>query len=71
MPQASPMGWPPPRRRLLSMSDDFDGIDGGRDCPTCGAPLIPEHVADDSLALAWTCPTHGIIDMTPDPFNAG
>jgi len=52
------------------MDDDFDGIDGGRDCLTCGAPLTPEHVAADSLALAWSCPVHGITDLTPDPFNA-
>lgn len=52
------------------MSDNFDGIDGGRDCLTCGAPLVPEHVAADSLVLAWSCPVHGIADLTPDPFNA-
>lgn len=49
------------------MTDNFDG---GRDCPACGAPLVPEHLSSDSLALAWTCPEHGAIDLTPDPFNA-
>lgn len=47
--------------------DDF-GLPPGRDCPACGQPLEPGHI-DDSIALVWLCPSHGLIDRTTSPFS--
>ncbi|GAA3626009.1 hypothetical protein GCM10022200_05450 [Microbacterium awajiense] len=50
------------------MGDDEldDDLGPGRDCPTCGRPLTPEPLDGGTLALVWTCPLHGAIDLTPD-----
>lgn len=44
----------------------FDGLQPGRDYPTCGQPLEPGHL-DDTIALVWLCPSHGPVDFTPRP----
>lgn len=45
-----------------------DGLPPGRDCPTCGEPLQPGHI-DDTTGIAWMCPNHGAVDLTPDPLH--
>lgn len=54
----------------MNEHDDIndDGLPPGRDCPACGQPLEPGHI-DDSIALVWLCPSHGLIETTPDPFS--
>lgn len=54
------------------MSVDFEGFDAdglprGRDCPACGLALEPGHI-DETIALAWLCPSHGPVEFTNDPF---
>ena len=48
---------------------DADGLPAGRDCPTCSAPLVPEVLEGDRLAIVWSCPTHGLADVTADPWG--
>lgn len=54
----------------MSDSTDIDdyGLPRGRDCPACGQPLEPGHL-DDSIALVWLCPSHGLIARTENPFS--
>lgn len=47
---------------------DDDGLPAGRDCPACGQPLEPGHI-DDTIALVWLCPSHGLIERTETPFS--
>jgi uncharacterized protein (UPF0212 family) len=44
------------------------GVPGCRDCPTCGEPLEPGFI-DESIALAWLCPNHGMITFMPNPVD--
>lgn len=54
------------------MTDPYDdGLGPGRDCPVCGAPLVPEPLDGGTLAIAWTCPAHGPAELTPDPLGGG
>jgi len=53
----------------MNEHDDVDdyGLPPGRDCPACVLPLEPGHI-DDTIALVWFCPSHGLIETTPNPF---
>ncbi len=47
---------------------DEQGLPGRRACPACGSPLEPGFI-DESIALAWMCPNHGMITFTPHPLD--
>ena len=49
---------------------DEQGLPGRRDCPAYGAPLEPGFI-DESIALAWLCPNHGMVEFTGNPLDAG
>lgn len=56
---------------MTGIEFDEHGMPPGQDCPTCGAPLVPDVLdADGHLGIVWLCPTHALVSATVDPFGA-